>query len=157
MDKLDLKKARKALFTAPRGEFAALVVPRALYLMADGHGDPNAAPDYARAPPFLGRGDERAAHAAAALLRTDENPFEERDRRGLAAVDVVAPQRDLGEGDDFARFLRHERRDVAAGARKVGGHFRPAHLERLAGPQRQPQADERIDVAVLREPDHRPP
>ena len=49
MDKLDLKKARKALFTAPRGEFAALVVPRALYLMADGHGDPNAAPDYARA------------------------------------------------------------------------------------------------------------
>lgn len=47
--KLDLKKDRKALFTAPRGEFEAVVVPRALYLMADGHGDPNATPDYRRA------------------------------------------------------------------------------------------------------------
>ena len=49
MAKLDLKKARKALFTAPRGEFESVVVPRVLYLMADGHGDPNVAPDYRRA------------------------------------------------------------------------------------------------------------
>jgi len=47
--KLDLKKERKALFTAPQGEFAAVTVPRALYLMTDGHGDPNASPEYPRA------------------------------------------------------------------------------------------------------------
>ena len=49
MEKLDLKKARKELFTAPRAGFAAVVVPRVLYLMADGHGDPNTSPDYPRA------------------------------------------------------------------------------------------------------------
>lgn len=48
MEKLDLKKARKELFTAPRAEFAAVVVPRVLYLMADGHGDPNTSPNYPR-------------------------------------------------------------------------------------------------------------
>ena len=47
--KLDLKHARKELFTAPRGEFAAVTVPRVLYLMVDGHGDPNASPEYPRA------------------------------------------------------------------------------------------------------------
>ena len=49
MAKLDLKKARKELFTAPRGEFAAVTVPRAIYLMVDGHGDPNASPEYPHA------------------------------------------------------------------------------------------------------------
>jgi hypothetical protein len=49
MDKLDLKKARKELFTAPRAQFAPVTVPRVLYLMADGHGDPNASPEYPRA------------------------------------------------------------------------------------------------------------
>ena len=47
--KLDLKQARKELFTAPKGEFVPVVVPRLLYLMVDGHGDPNASPDYPRA------------------------------------------------------------------------------------------------------------
>ncbi len=49
MAKLDLKQARKELFTAPRGEFARIVVPRLLHLMVDGHGDPNTSPDYPRA------------------------------------------------------------------------------------------------------------
>jgi hypothetical protein len=47
--KLDLKQARKELFTAPTGEFPPIVVPRLLYLMVDGHGDPNSSPDYPRA------------------------------------------------------------------------------------------------------------
>lgn len=46
MEKLDLKKTRKALFTAPRGRFVPVDVPRVSYLMADGHGDPNTAPAY---------------------------------------------------------------------------------------------------------------
>lgn len=49
MEKLDLKKARKALFTAPPGRFVPVTVPRVSYLMVDGHGDPNRNPDYRRA------------------------------------------------------------------------------------------------------------
>lgn len=46
MEKLDLKNSRKALFTAPRGRFVPVDVPRVSYLMVDGHGDPNIAPAY---------------------------------------------------------------------------------------------------------------
>jgi hypothetical protein len=49
MEKLDLKKERKALFTAPRDRFVPVDVPPIVYLMADGHGDPNASPDYRQA------------------------------------------------------------------------------------------------------------
>jgi hypothetical protein len=49
LDKLDLKKVRKELFTAPCNAFATVIVPRVLYLMVDGHGDPNVAADYRRA------------------------------------------------------------------------------------------------------------
>lgn len=49
MEKLDLKKARKALFTAPVDRFVPIDVPPALYLMVDGHGDPNNAPAYRQA------------------------------------------------------------------------------------------------------------
>ena len=47
--KLDLKRAHKALFTAPRDRFKLVDVPRAQYLMVDGHGDPNSAPSYKQA------------------------------------------------------------------------------------------------------------
>lgn len=46
MDKLDLKKARKTLFTAPVGRFVEIEVPPIPYLMADGHGDPNTGAAY---------------------------------------------------------------------------------------------------------------
>lgn len=46
MDKLDLKKTRKELFTAPLNRFVPVDVPRASYLMVDGQGDPNTAPAY---------------------------------------------------------------------------------------------------------------
>ena len=41
MQKLDLKVARKALFSAPRDRFVLIEVPPVTYLMADGNGDPN--------------------------------------------------------------------------------------------------------------------
>jgi len=44
--KLDLKKTRKALFTAPRNRFRLIDAPPASYFMVDGHGDPNTAPAY---------------------------------------------------------------------------------------------------------------
>lgn len=46
MDKLDLKKTRKALFTGPLNRFVPIDVPRVSYFMVDGHGDPNTAPAY---------------------------------------------------------------------------------------------------------------
>jgi len=49
MEKLDLKKARKALFRAPVARFIEVLVPPCLYLMIDGHGDPNTVPEYPRA------------------------------------------------------------------------------------------------------------
>lgn len=48
-EKLDLKRARKELFTAPLNRFVLIDVPRVSYLMADGHGDPNRAPAYRQA------------------------------------------------------------------------------------------------------------
>ena len=49
MEKLDLKKARRELFTAPNGRFVEILAPSCLYLMIDGHGDPNSVPEYPRA------------------------------------------------------------------------------------------------------------
>jgi hypothetical protein len=49
LDKLDLKKARKALFSAPPNRFVQIDVPPVSYLMVDGHGDPNSTPAYKRA------------------------------------------------------------------------------------------------------------
>ena len=46
MEKLDLKKVRKHFFTAPLNRFVTVDVPSVSYLMVDGHGDPNTAPDY---------------------------------------------------------------------------------------------------------------
>ena len=49
MEKLDLKKSWKALFSAPHDRFVKIEVPRLSYLMVDGHGDPNRAPEYKKA------------------------------------------------------------------------------------------------------------
>lgn len=46
MEKVDLKRARKALFTAPLNRFVPIEAPPVVYLMADGHGDPNSTPEY---------------------------------------------------------------------------------------------------------------
>lgn len=46
MKKLDFKQERKPLFTAPSGKFVEILVPSCLYLMVDGHGDPNTSPAY---------------------------------------------------------------------------------------------------------------
>jgi hypothetical protein len=46
MEKLDLKKVRKPLFTAPLNRFVTINVPPVSYLMVDGRGDPNTAQAY---------------------------------------------------------------------------------------------------------------
>jgi hypothetical protein len=53
MEKLDLKKLMKAYWNPPRGQFVVIEVPRLQFLMIDGAGDPNTAPDYKRAVEWL--------------------------------------------------------------------------------------------------------
>lgn len=49
VEKLDLKKSRKELFSAFHNRFVPIDVPPVSYLMVDGHGDPNRVPEYKRA------------------------------------------------------------------------------------------------------------
>jgi len=46
MEKLDLKKQHKALYSAPGGKFEIIEVPPLKYLQLDGMGDPNSAEAY---------------------------------------------------------------------------------------------------------------
>jgi hypothetical protein len=53
MNKIDLKKELRHLFTAPVGEFVEVEVPPLPYLKVDGHGDPNVEAAYAQALSWL--------------------------------------------------------------------------------------------------------
>ena len=46
MPKIDFRKERKHLYQPARDSFSVVDVPPMLFLMADGHGDPNTAPAY---------------------------------------------------------------------------------------------------------------
>ena len=46
MEKIDFKKSLKELYSAPSEDFVLVEVPRLLFLMVDGKGDPNKAEDY---------------------------------------------------------------------------------------------------------------
>lgn len=47
--KIDFRKSRKELFSAPAGKFVIVEVPELRYLMIDGAGDPNSARSYKEA------------------------------------------------------------------------------------------------------------
>ena len=108
------------------------------------------------ATPLFDSGDESSAESTATPTGANENSFEERDRGGLAAVDVIRPQRDLGKPGHF--ILRHgdERLDTRIGSRDPLLGFGTALGERLVGPQRESQLGQRLDVGRRGEPDHRP-
>ncbi|MCK5053762.1 MAG: GyrI-like domain-containing protein [Anaerolineales bacterium] len=46
MTKIDFKKEWKHLYSPPKKKFTILDVPKMQFLMVDGHGDPNTAPEY---------------------------------------------------------------------------------------------------------------
>jgi len=46
MTKIDFKKEWKHLYSPPKTKFTILYVPKMQFLMVDGHGDPNTAPEY---------------------------------------------------------------------------------------------------------------
>ena len=88
MGKLDLKKARKALFTAPHNRFVPVDVPQLSYLMVDGRGDPNSVPEYGRAIESL----YATAYAAKFACKAADEDF------------VVPPLEGLWSAPDPASF-----------------------------------------------------
>ncbi|GGP39139.1 GyrI-like domain-containing protein [Saccharothrix coeruleofusca] len=49
MEKYDVKKAHKELYSPPSKDFVVVDVPELRYIAVDGHGDPNTSPAYANA------------------------------------------------------------------------------------------------------------
>ena len=131
--KVDLKKSLDS-YRAKRGEFRILDVPALSYLMIDGHGDPNTAPEYAAAIEAL----YPVAYATKFASKLDL----ERDY-------VVPPLEALWWADDMDAFTA--RRDksqwhwtvmnmlpewitadlVAAAVARVEAKRRPASLDRV--------------------------
>ena len=89
MEKLDLKKSRKELFSAPHNRFVPIDVPPVSYLMADGHGDPNRAPEYRAAVESL----YATAYTIKFLYKADGRDF------------VVAPLEGLWSARDPESFI----------------------------------------------------
>ena len=71
MEKIDLKKSLRALFTAPVGRFVEVEVPPLRYLKVDGHGDPNVEPAYGQAVSWLYATAYAAKFPAKAKLARD--------------------------------------------------------------------------------------
>ena len=49
MDSYDIKKAHPSLYAPKPGDWHVVDVPELLFLMVDGHGDPNTSPAYTEA------------------------------------------------------------------------------------------------------------
>jgi hypothetical protein len=69
--KLDLKVARRKLFSAAAGTFTPVEVPELSYLMVDGGGDPNSGDDYAAAVTSL----YASAYAIKFACKAEERDF----------------------------------------------------------------------------------
>jgi hypothetical protein len=98
MEKTDFRKSMKALFQPPTDRFCLVEPPRLQFVMVDGEGDPNVAPDYARAVQWL----YGVSYALKFMSKTEL----ERDY-------VVAPLEGLWWADDMNAFVA---RDKAAWA-----------------------------------------
>ncbi|MDQ0895036.1 GyrI-like domain-containing protein [Agromyces ramosus] len=93
VEKYDIKRAHRELY-APRAEFTLVEVPPIRYLAVDGHGDPNAAPEYADAVEVL--------YSVAYAVKF-------RSKRELGRDLVVAPLEGLWRADDPAAFVTREK------------------------------------------------
>lgn len=89
LEKLDLKRLRKSLFTAPRDRFVPIEVPALSYLMVDGHGDPNCVPEYRHAVESL--------YATAYTIKFAS--------KAMGLDFVVAPLEGLWSASDPASFI----------------------------------------------------
>ena len=96
MAKIDLKKDLKQLYYASSKEPVEVTVPPLNYLMVDGHGDPNSAPEYAQAVEAL----FAVAYTAKFMVKKE-----------LQAIDyAVMPLEGLWWADDMRAFVANDRR-----------------------------------------------
>lgn len=95
MSKLDLKKERKALFSAALNTFELIQAPAVRYLMADGHGDPNSVAAYREAVESL----YATAYAIKFMCKQEGRDF------------VVAPLEGLWSAPDPESFTRRQKDD----------------------------------------------
>lgn len=90
MDKIDFRKAHKALYQPPTGVFVRIDVPAMQFVMIDGAGDPNISPTYKTAVEWLYAVSYALKFAAKAALAKDY---------------VVPPLEGLWWADDPASFV----------------------------------------------------
>ncbi|MFE0024951.1 GyrI-like domain-containing protein [Amycolatopsis sp. NPDC059021] len=90
MDKYDVKKAHRALYSPSSKEFSVVEVPELRYIAVDGRGDPNTAPAYAHAVETL--------YGVAYALKFAS-------KKSLGRDFVVGPLEGLWRADDPSVFL----------------------------------------------------
>jgi hypothetical protein len=95
VNKIDLKKDMKHLYQASAKDVVLVEVPALKYLMIDGEGDPNTAPEYAQAVEAL----FSVSYAAKFMLK-----------KGTQAVDYsVMPLEGLWWADDMSAFIANDK------------------------------------------------
>lgn len=90
----DVKKERKELYSGRAGELVEVDVPEMQFLMVDGHGDPNTAPEYAEAVAAL----YTASYGVRALAKKE-----------LGRVHTVAPLEGLWSAEDMETFRTRDK------------------------------------------------
>ncbi len=94
MDTYDIKKAYPSLYAPKAGDFHVVDVPELLFLMIDGHGDPNTTPTYGQAVEAL----YTLSYAVRAVAKTE-----------LWRPHTVGPLEGLWSADDPATFVSHQK------------------------------------------------
>jgi DNA-binding PadR family transcriptional regulator len=94
MEKYDIKKAHKALYSAPVDDFTIVEVPELQFLAIDGYGDPNTSPAYAEAI--------EALYSVSYALKFESKKTLERDF-------AVGPLEGTWRADDKAAFTRRDK------------------------------------------------
>lgn len=94
MDSYDIKKALPELYRPKPGSFHVVEVPELLFLLVDGHGDPNLSLDYAHAVEGL----FALSYGIRALAKTE-----------LGRVHTVGPLEGLWSAEDPAAFVSRDK------------------------------------------------
>ncbi|MGW7532320.1 GyrI-like domain-containing protein [Amycolatopsis sp. NPDC054798] len=94
MEKYDIKKAHRALYSPSAKDFTVVEVPALQYLAADGHGDPNTAPEYTNAV--------EALYGIAYSVKFAS-------KKTLGRDFVVGPLEGLWQADDPSVFLTRDK------------------------------------------------
>ncbi|GAB3618365.1 GyrI-like domain-containing protein [Okibacterium endophyticum] len=94
MDKYDVKKAHRELYSPPAGRFVTVDVPEFRYLAVDGHGDPNTSSAYAAAI--------EALYSVSFTLKFES-------KKTLGRDYAVAPLEGLWHAEDMSVFVTREK------------------------------------------------